>query len=58
MNPNPYQSPREAPSTLRIVAGILLAVLMVGVLVVVGLWLAVEWIDPTYRGNGTPFPNP
>jgi len=35
---------------LRIVAGILL----VGVLIIAGLWLAVEWFDPTYRGNGTP----
>ena len=58
MTPNPYQSPQEAPGTLRIVAGILLAALVVGVLIIGGLWLAVEWYDPTYRGNGTPFPSP
>ena len=49
---------REAPSTLRIIAGILLAVLLLGVFILAGLWLAVEGIDPTYRGNGTPFPSP
>ena len=32
--------------------------LLVGVLIIAGLWLAVEGIDPTYRGNGTPFPSP
>jgi hypothetical protein len=48
----------ESPSTLRIVAGILLPVLLVGVLIIAGLWLAVEWFDPTYRGNGTPYPPP
>ena len=36
---------------------LLLAVLLVGVLIVAGLWLAVEWVDPTYRGNGTPYPS-
>jgi hypothetical protein len=42
---------------LRIVAGILLAVLLVGVLIIAGLGLAVEWTAPTYRGNGT-LPHP
>ena len=48
----------DGPSTLQIIAGILLMVLLVGVLIVAGLYLMVEWVDPTYRGNGTPFPSP